>query len=35
MVRDNPEMAQMFFFFAFFCWVAHAFDYVKLRKSGL
>ena len=34
MVRDNPEMAEMFFFFAFFCWVAYLFYYVKLRKSA-
>jgi hypothetical protein len=35
MVRDNPEMARMFLFFGFFCWVAYLFYYAKLRKSGL
>ncbi len=35
MVRDSPEMAKMFFFFGFFCWVAYMFYYMKLRKSGL
>jgi hypothetical protein len=35
MARDNPEMAHMFFFFGFFCWVAYMFYYMKLRKSGL
>jgi hypothetical protein len=35
LIREKPEVAEMFFFFGLFCWVAYLFYYMKLRKSGL
>jgi hypothetical protein len=35
LIREKPEVAEIFFLFGLLCWVIYLFYYRKLRKSGL